>query len=68
MKENEINWDFNQDIDENFQLENGTKVFHQKYGYGKIIKVDGEMANVKFDKSSQKKIFIKYLVLASSNH
>ena len=60
-KKNEIEWNFNQDIYEDIQLVNGTKVFHQKYGHGNIIDIDGDVADVKFDKSSQKKIFIKYL-------
>ena len=51
----------NQDVYENSQLINGTKVFHPKYGFGWIINIEGEVANVKFTKSSQKKIFIKYL-------
>ena len=61
FKKNEIEWNFNQDIYEDIQLVNGTKVFHQKYGHGNIIDIDGDVADVKFDKSSQKKIFIKYL-------
>ena len=48
---------------ENTQLANGIKIFHQKYGYGYIIDIDGDVAIVKFDKSSQKQVFIKYLKL-----
>ena len=61
---NEVEWDFNQDILENRNYKKGTKVFHQKFGYGKILYVDGDVAEVKFDKSSQKtslyKIFTIY--------
>ena len=64
-EENEIEWNFNQDIYENLSLISGAKVFHQKYGYGFIINIDGDIANVEFDKSSKKRIFIKYLKLAS---
>ena len=57
-----IDWDFNQDIQNvNSNLIEGTRVFHQKFGYGKIINFEGDKAEVNFDKSSQKKIFIKYL-------
>jgi len=63
-EKNEIEWNFNQDIYEN-PLISGAKVFHQKYGYGFIINIDGDIANVEFDKSSKKQIFIKYLKLAS---
>ena len=64
-EENEIEWNFNQDIYENLSLISGAKVFHQKYGYGFIINIDGDIANVEFDKFSKKRIFIKYLKLAS---
>lgn len=63
-KKNEIEWDFNQDIYEDSQFVKGKKVFHKKYGYGRIINIEGDVANIKFDKSSQKQIFIKYLRLA----
>ena len=46
---------------ENINYKKGTRVFHQKFGYGKILSVEGNMAEVKFDKSSQKQVFIKYL-------
>ena len=39
----------------------GKRIFHQKFGYGKIIYVDGDIANVKFKKSQQKQVFLKYL-------
>ena len=46
---------------EEIKYSKGAKVFHQKFGYGKILYIDGDMAKVKFDKSSQKQVFIKYL-------
>ena len=61
-----IEWDFDQDQDiENHFIKEGTKVFHQKYGYGKIIFIDGDKAEVKFNKSSKKKVFIRYLQLTN---
>ena len=59
---NKIEWDFNQDFLEDINYKKGTRVFHQKFGYGKIICVEGNVAEVKFDKSSQKQVFIKYLL------
>ena len=44
---------------------NEVKVFHKKYGYGKIVNIEGNLANVKFEESSQKQIFIKYLKLVN---
>ena len=60
----DIDWDLDQDFD--FIQESpdsiiGQKVFHQKFGYGKVINFDGEKSDVKFDKSDLKKVFIKYL-------
>ena len=60
-KKEVINWDFNQDIYEIKDFSKGTKVFHKKYGYGFIIKIDGDIAEVEFKKSSNKQIFIRYL-------
>ena len=64
-KKNEIEWNFNQDVYDNSNLVKGTKVFHQQYGYGYIIAIEGDIASVKFINSFQKKIFTKYLTLAS---
>ena len=64
-KKNKIEWDLNQDLVEDMNYKKGTRVFHQKFGYGKILYIDGNMAEVKFDKSSQKQVFIKYLQFTS---
>ena len=64
FKNNEVDWELNQDLSErDFDSSSieGARVFHQKFGYGTLIDYDGEKANVKFDKSDLKKIFIKYL-------
>ena len=34
----------------------GERVFHQKFGYGKILSVDGNKLEVKFEKSGTKKV------------
>ena len=62
QKNDEVDWDLNQDYQQetNFPLK-GTRVFHQKFGHGNIIKIDGDKADVNFDKSSKKSIFMKYL-------
>ena len=67
-QKNEIEWEFNQDSEiesENISSLEGLRVFHQKFGYGKIIKTDGETANVNFEKSKSKDVFIKYLQIIS---
>ena len=63
-KEKEIDWDINQDYEiENSEnsLVKGARVFHQKFGYGTIVKFEGNKVNVNFDKSDSKQVFIKYL-------
>ena len=60
-KKNKIDWEFNQDTsfeNENYQEK---KVFHKKYGYGKIIKLDRDKALVNFEDFSSKNIYLKYL-------
>ena len=65
-KKKKIDWDLNQDIadiENNESNMKGSRVFHQKFGYGKILNIDSDKAYVDFDKSDQKKIFLKYLQL-----
>ncbi len=62
----EIDWDLNQDQGQDFNTDNlgsleGSRVFHKKFGYGNIINIEGEKADVSFDKSLNKTVFIKYL-------
>ncbi|SVD26906.1 uncharacterized protein METZ01_LOCUS379760 [marine metagenome] len=64
-KKNELEWDLNQDDYDVSKMIIGTQVFHQKYGYGKIVFIEGDIAEVKFKKSSQKQIFLKYLLLVN---
>ena len=57
----DIEWDINQDFSSENILQKGSRVFHQKFGHGKIILIEGNVAEVNFHKSSKKKVFIKYL-------
>ena len=57
----EIDWEINQDIDAYSNLNEGDRVFHQKFGYGRILYIEGDKAEVDFEKGSIKKIFIKFL-------
>ena len=60
-KKEEIDWDINQDLDAYSNLNEGDRVFHQKFGYGRILYIEGDKAEVDFEKGSIKKIFIKFL-------
>ncbi|MDA9558902.1 UvrD-helicase domain-containing protein [Alphaproteobacteria bacterium] len=40
----------------------GQRVFHQKFGYGNIISIEGENIEVNFNKTNIKKVKIEYLM------
>ena len=44
----------------------GERVFHQKFGYGKIRAVDGDKLEVAFDKAGIKKIIDRFVQPAES--
>ncbi len=39
----------------------GKRVFHQKFGYGKVLEVDGEKLKIKFEKSDVKMIMKNFI-------
>jgi DNA helicase-2/ATP-dependent DNA helicase PcrA len=39
----------------------GTRIFHQKFGYGKILRVDGNKLEVSFEKAGVKKVLGSYV-------
>lgn len=43
-------------------ISKGDRVFHQKFGYGLIINIENDNAEVKFEKTSTKKVKIDYLI------
>ena len=61
QKKQEIDWDINQDLDYQESLKKGDKVFHKKFGYGKVLFIDGDFAEIDFKNTSKKKVFIKFL-------
>ncbi|MCI4662965.1 MAG: UvrD-helicase domain-containing protein [Neomegalonema sp.] len=46
-------------------FELGERVFHQKFGYGTVIDVEGDKATVNFEKAGEKKVVSSYLSPAS---
>jgi DNA helicase-2/ATP-dependent DNA helicase PcrA len=44
----------------------GDRVFHQKFGYGAVISVEGDKLGVDFDKAGEKKVVASYLVSADA--
>ncbi len=62
-KKKEIDWEMNQDPDYIYQISEGNKVYHKKYGNGTILKIDKESALVNFENFSSKKVFLKFLTI-----
>ncbi len=42
----------------------GNRVFHQKFGYGKIARIDGNKLTIDFDKAGEKKVLDSFVELA----
>jgi len=42
----------------------GTRIFHQKFGYGKITSVNGEHLDISFEKAGDKKVLADYVAKA----
>ena len=39
----------------------GERVFHNKFGYGRILEIDHDTALINFEKSGTKMIYLKFL-------
>ena len=61
LKKEAVDWEINQDYEYEQQITIGKKVYHQKFGFGEIITIDGDKALVNFKNISAKKVYIKYL-------
>jgi DNA helicase-2/ATP-dependent DNA helicase PcrA len=46
------------------KFELGSRIFHQKFGYGKVLSIDGNKLEVEFDKAGIKKIIDSFVVSA----
>jgi DNA helicase-2/ATP-dependent DNA helicase PcrA len=44
----------------------GDRVFHQKFGYGTVISVEGDKLGVMFDKAGEKHVVGRFLVSADA--
>ena len=62
-KSSEIEWDFNQDISDKENIKKGDKVFHKKFGYGKILSAEGNKLTIEFEKSGTKKVIDSFVEL-----
>jgi DNA helicase-2/ATP-dependent DNA helicase PcrA len=42
----------------------GERVFHQKFGYGEVMEIEGDKLLIEFDKAGEKKVVSKFIVSA----
>ena len=47
--------------EENPALTKGTRIFQQKFGYGRIISVDGNKLTIDFDKAGEKRVLDSFV-------
>ena len=45
-------------------IERGARVFHQKFGYGRVTAVDGNKLTIDFDKAGEKRVLDSFVTAA----
>ena len=53
------------DLDAVSAFTEGDRVFHQKFGYGAIIGIEGDKLDIRFDKAGEKKVVARFVVPAA---
>ena len=53
------------DLDAVSAFTTGDRVFHQKFGYGEIMGIEGDKLDIAFDKAGSKKVVAKFVVSRS---
>ena len=46
----------------------GERVFHQKFGYGEVIAIEGDKLDIEFDLAGSKKIVARWVVPAQQGN
>ena len=46
----------------------GDRVFHQKFGYGEVMQVEGDKLDIEFDKAGSKKVVAKFIESADADN
>ena len=54
------------DLDAISAFVEGDRVFHQKFGYGEVIGIEGDKLDIEFDKAGSKKVVSRFVVNADS--
>ena len=44
----------------------GDRVFHQKFGYGEVLTIEGDKLDIEFDKAGSKKVVAQYIQSADA--
>ena len=52
------------DIDAAPAFNPGTRVFHQKFGYGAVTAVEGDKLTIDFDKAGTKNVVARFVTVA----
>jgi DNA helicase-2/ATP-dependent DNA helicase PcrA len=53
------------DLDAVSAFTEGDRVFHQKFGYGAIVGIEGDKLDIRFDKAGEKKVVARFVVPAA---
>ena len=53
------------DLDAVSSFSVGDRVFHQKFGYGEVMDIEGDKLDIEFDKAGAKKVVAKFIVGAA---
>jgi DNA helicase II / ATP-dependent DNA helicase PcrA len=54
------------DLDAVSAFTDGDRVFHQKFGYGVIVGIEGDKLDIAFDKAGEKKVVARFVVAAAN--
>jgi DNA helicase-2/ATP-dependent DNA helicase PcrA len=49
------------DLDAVSSFSLGDRVFHQKFGYGEVMNMEGDKLDIEFDKAGSKKVVAQYV-------
>ena len=60
----QINMTIDMNVISSFSL--GDRVFHQKFGYGEVMNIEGEKLDIEFDKAGSKKVVAQYIQSATT--
>ena len=53
------------DLDAVSAFTEGDRVFHQKFGYGEVMGIEGDKLDIEFDKAGSKKVVARFIVSAA---